>query len=161
MRVRKELEPEPWVGAESSWGKVVVVSNYAQASKPASQTQHRTRNQTGILGAIKHELSLGSTLAFLRDFKRTCNSWPFTVQMLLLTNLVACYLLMPTEDWVPATRWLPVHQSNVIWSEPWILLHTHWTLASLHGYSLCAYILNIKCNTMKHTNAMYPGLQQE
>ena len=140
MRVRKELEPEPWVGAESSWGKVVVVSNYAQASKPASQTQHRTRNQTGILGAIKHELSLGSALPFFTWFqKNLCKlaiDSPAVNQMLLLTNLVVCYLLMPTEDWVPATRWLPVHQSNVIWSEPWILLHTHWTLASLHIYSI-------------------------
>ena len=161
MRVRKELEPEPWVGAESSWGKVVVVSNYAQASKPASQTQHRTCNQRGSLEQSSTNYLWTLHSPFLRDFKRTCNSCPLTVQMLWLTNLVACYLLMPTEDWVPATRWLPVHQSNVIWSEPWILLHTHWTLASLHVYSLCAYILNIKCNTIKHTNAMYPGLQQE
>ena len=88
--------------------------------KPGSQTQHRTRNQTGILGAIKHELSVGSALAFFTWFqKNLCKlaiDSPAVNQMLLLTNLVACYLLMPTEDWVPATRWLPVHQSNVIWS---------------------------------------------
>ena len=116
MRVRKELEPEPWVGAESSWGKVVVVSNYAQASKPASQTQHRTCNQRGSLEQSSTNYLWALHSPFLRDFKRTCNSCPLTVQMLWLTNLVACYLLMPTEDWVPATRWLPVHQSNVIWS---------------------------------------------
>ena len=142
MRVRKELEPEPWVGAESSWGKVVVVSNYAQASKQASQ-RARPSTEPAIKRGSLEQSSTNYLWAlhwpFLRDFKRTCNSWPLTV--LQLTKCCCWPILLFVIYWcrlkiefLQLADCQSINQTS--FDQPWILLHTHCTLASFHVYSL-------------------------